>query len=204
MIASGGVGNAWPTSRLSHAKTHWQPDRRAPCVCSSWIEELASSIRVLEVPLAPMSFCGSLRLFNGIVFAFVDWDLLMTTSPRISFASLNAYETSLVMYLQQVMSQRLNSLKSSVSWILDAQASVRIYVLRQYGGTGRWRCAKHRRVGGTGTHQSVIGGLWNLGLAVGTLKNIHWRPPVHIRDGFVAVDPISLAFTSRLMEKLRT
>lgn len=52
----------------------------------------------------------------------------------------------------------------------------------------------------------MIGGLWNLGLvfvscpedglAVGTLKNIYWRPPVHIRDGFVAVGPISLAIAT--------
>jgi hypothetical protein len=32
----------------------------------------------------------------------------MTTSLRISFASLNAYEPSLMMHVQQVMSQRLN------------------------------------------------------------------------------------------------
>src|SRR5271156_4562090 len=109
MIASGGVGNAWPTSRLSHAKTHWQPDRRAPCVCSSWIEELASSIWVLEVPLAPMSFCLVACAFSMVLCSpLLTGDLLMTTSPRISFASLNAYEPSLVMYLQQVVSRRLN------------------------------------------------------------------------------------------------
>jgi hypothetical protein len=73
-------------------------------------------------------------------------------------------------------------------------------------GHRRWRCAKNSRVGGTDTHQSVIGGLWNLGLVFRELsrkrtggwyvENVHWRPPVRIRDGFVAARPISLAIAT--------
>jgi hypothetical protein len=40
----------------------------------------------------------------------------MTTSPHFSFASLNGYEPSLVVYLRQVISQPLNFLKTG-SWM---------------------------------------------------------------------------------------
>ena len=110
------------------------------------------------------------------------------------------------MYLQQVMSQRRNSLKSLGE--LDSRCPSQCQDIRLAATWGhrRWHCAKNSRVRGTDTQQSVIGGLWNLGLVFRELsrkrtggwyvENVHWRPPVRIRDGFVAARPISLAIAT--------